>query len=154
MGDWFLEGYSVMTNFCVKVTNSIAKCQHSFANRMNSIVKATNSIAKTCNDNNSGEFVLPHSSFTRNQHKIHLNCSYVLTPWILIKSTPNLKYWYLPLDPQYVYKISVRLKYAYTSYSDLCFYALTELRYFFPKISVLLLKLLCFNSFNKVILFL
>ena len=28
------------------------------------------------------------------------------------------KYWYLPLDPQYVCQILARLKYAYVSYSD------------------------------------
>ena len=28
------------------------------------------------NNNNSGQFVLPYPSFTRNQHKIHLNCCY------------------------------------------------------------------------------
>ena len=26
-------------------------------------------------------------------------------------------YWYLPLDPQYVFQISARLEYAYTSYT-------------------------------------
>jgi len=26
------------------------------------------------NNNNSSQFVLPHPSFTRNQHKIHLDC--------------------------------------------------------------------------------
>ena len=30
------------------------------------------------------------------------------------------KYWYLPLDPQYVCQILARLKYAYVSYSDFC----------------------------------
>ena len=54
-GGWFLEAYSVMTNFRAKATNSIAKwtnsiakVTNSFANGMNSIAKATNSIAKTC----------------------------------------------------------------------------------------------------------
>jgi len=47
-GGWFLEAYSVMTNFRAKVTNSIAKVTNSFANGTNSIAKATNSIAKTC----------------------------------------------------------------------------------------------------------
>ena len=31
---------------------------------------------KTFNNSHSGQFVLPHSSFTRNQHEIHLNCCY------------------------------------------------------------------------------
>ena len=48
-GGWFLEVYSVMTNFRAKATNSIAKVTNSFANGTNSIAKATNSIAKTCN---------------------------------------------------------------------------------------------------------
>jgi len=55
MGGWFLEAYSVMTNFRAKATNSIAKgtnsiakVTNSFANGTNSIAKATNSIAKTC----------------------------------------------------------------------------------------------------------
>ena len=54
-GGWFLEAYSIMTNFRAKVTNSIAKwtnsiakVTNSFANGTNSIAKATNSIAKTC----------------------------------------------------------------------------------------------------------
>jgi len=47
-GGWFLEAYSVMTNFRSKATNSIAKVTNSFANGTNSIAKATNSIAKTC----------------------------------------------------------------------------------------------------------
>ena len=42
MGGWFLEAYSVMTNYRAKATNSIAK-------GMNSIANETNSIAKTCN---------------------------------------------------------------------------------------------------------
>jgi len=29
---------------------------------------------KKFNNSNSGEFVLPHPSFSRNWHKIHLNC--------------------------------------------------------------------------------
>ena len=41
-GGWFLEIYSVMTNFCAKATNSIAKWT-------NLIAEVTNSIAKTCN---------------------------------------------------------------------------------------------------------
>ena len=41
MGGWFLEAYSVMTNFHAKGTNSIAKVTNSLAN-------GTNSIAKTC----------------------------------------------------------------------------------------------------------
>jgi len=55
MGGWFLEAYSVMTNFHAKAmnskakwANSIAKVMNSFANGTNSIAKATNSIAKTC----------------------------------------------------------------------------------------------------------
>jgi len=62
-GGWFLEAYSVMTNFrakatnsiaqgtnsIAKVTNSFAKGTNSFAKGTNSIAKATNSIAKTCN---------------------------------------------------------------------------------------------------------
>jgi len=55
-GGWFLEAYSVMTNFCAKATNSIAqgmnsiaKWTNSFANGTNSIAKATNSIAKATN---------------------------------------------------------------------------------------------------------
>jgi len=65
-GGWFLEAYSVMTNFRVeetnsiaqgmnsiaKLTNSIAKVTNSFAKRTNSITIATNSIAKTCNVHN------------------------------------------------------------------------------------------------------
>ena len=61
-GGWFLEAYSVMTNFCAKatnsiaqgtnsiakVTNSIAKVMNSIAKGTNSIAKAMNSIAKTC----------------------------------------------------------------------------------------------------------
>ena len=61
---WFLEAYSVMTNFRAKATNSIAKgmnsianwtnsiakVMNSFANGMNSIVKVTKSIAKICNN--------------------------------------------------------------------------------------------------------
>ena len=61
-GGWFLEAYSVMTNFrakatnsiakgtnsIAKCTNSIAKVTNSFANGTNSIAKATNSIANTC----------------------------------------------------------------------------------------------------------
>ena len=31
---------------------------------------------KSFNYNNSGQFVLPHPSFTRNLLKIHLNCCY------------------------------------------------------------------------------
>ena len=31
---------------------------------------------KNFNNNNPGQFVLPHPSFTRNRHKIHLNCCY------------------------------------------------------------------------------
>ena len=31
---------------------------------------------KNFNNNNLGQFVLPHPSFTRNQHKIHWNCCY------------------------------------------------------------------------------
>jgi len=31
---------------------------------------------KSFNNNNSGQFVLPYPSFTRNQHKIHLNYYY------------------------------------------------------------------------------
>ena len=57
-GGWFLEAYSVMTNFHAKATNSnakatnsIAKWTNSIAKVMNSIAKATNSIAKTCNYN-------------------------------------------------------------------------------------------------------
>jgi len=60
-GGWFLEAYSVMTNFRAKATNpiaqgtnsiakwtnSIAKVTNSFADGTNSIAKATNSIAKT-----------------------------------------------------------------------------------------------------------
>ena len=42
-GGWFLEAYSVMTNFRAKATNSIAK-------GTNSIAKATNSIAKICKE--------------------------------------------------------------------------------------------------------
>ena len=34
------------------------------------------SMAKNLNSNNSSQFVLPHPSFTRNQHKIHLNRFY------------------------------------------------------------------------------
>ena len=34
--------------------------------------------SKNFNNNNSCQFVLPHPSFTRNQHKIHLNCCYQL----------------------------------------------------------------------------
>ena len=51
-GGWFLEAYSVMTNFrnsIAKEMNSIAKVMNSFANGTNSIAKVTNSIAKTCN---------------------------------------------------------------------------------------------------------
>jgi len=55
-GGWFLEAYSVMTNFRAKATNSIAKGTNSIANWTNSIAKVTNSfangtnsIAKTCN---------------------------------------------------------------------------------------------------------
>ena len=47
-GGWFLEAYSVMTNFRAKVTNSIAKGTNSKAKWTNSIAKVTNSIAKTC----------------------------------------------------------------------------------------------------------
>jgi len=46
MGGWFLEAYSVMTNFRTKVTNSIAKGTNSIAKWTNSIVKVTNSFAK------------------------------------------------------------------------------------------------------------
>jgi len=46
-GGWFLEAYSVMTNFHAKGTNS-------FANRMNSIAKAINSIAKACSIRTEG----------------------------------------------------------------------------------------------------
>ena len=66
-GGWFLEAYSVMTNFRAKATNSIvkgmnsiAKVTNSFANGTNSIAKAIsiakamNSIAKTCNYMSSG----------------------------------------------------------------------------------------------------
>ena len=35
-GGWFLEAYSVMTNFSAKATNSIAKVMNSFANGTNS----------------------------------------------------------------------------------------------------------------------
>ena len=49
MGGWFLEAYSVMTNFRAKATISIAKGMNSIAKVTNSIAKATNSIAKTCN---------------------------------------------------------------------------------------------------------
>ena len=49
-GGWFLEAYSVMTNFRAKATDSIAKVTNSFANGTNSIAKVTNSIAKTCNN--------------------------------------------------------------------------------------------------------
>ena len=31
---------------------------------------------KNFNNKNSDQFVLPHLSFNRNQHKIHLNCCY------------------------------------------------------------------------------
>jgi len=47
-GGWFLEAYSVMTNFHAKGMNSLAKVMNSFANGTNSIAKAMNSIAKTC----------------------------------------------------------------------------------------------------------
>jgi len=60
-GGWFLEAYSVMTNFCAKATNSIAQGTNSIAKWTNSIVKVTNSfangtnsIAKTCNN---GKFI-------------------------------------------------------------------------------------------------
>ena len=48
-GGWFLEAYSVMTNFRAKVTNSIAKGTNSIAKWTNSIAKVTNSIAKWTN---------------------------------------------------------------------------------------------------------
>ena len=48
-GGWFLEAYSVMTNFRAKATNSIVKWTNSIAKVTNSIAKVTNSIAKTCN---------------------------------------------------------------------------------------------------------
>ena len=40
-GGWFLEAYSVMTNFCANVMNS-------FANGMNSIAKTCNKISYSC----------------------------------------------------------------------------------------------------------
>ena len=43
----------------------------------------------------------------------------LIIPWTLNRFSPNW-YWYLLLDPQYMYQISTRLKYAYTSYSDFC----------------------------------
>jgi len=48
-GGWFLEAYSVMTIFCDKATNLIAKRMNSIAKVTNSVSKTTNSIAKTCN---------------------------------------------------------------------------------------------------------
>ena len=50
-GGWFLEAYSVITNFHAKVTDLIAKGTNSIAKWTNSIAKATNSIAKTCSKN-------------------------------------------------------------------------------------------------------
>jgi len=49
MGGWFLEAYSVMTNFRAKAMNSIAKGMNSIAKGMNSIAKGMNSIAKVTN---------------------------------------------------------------------------------------------------------
>jgi len=56
---WFLEAYSVMTNFRTKATkiakgtNSIAKWTNSIAKVTNSFANGTNSIAKTFNNNNT-----------------------------------------------------------------------------------------------------
>ena len=50
-GGWFLESYSVMTNFHAKATNWIAKEMNLIAKWTNSIAKETISIVKTCNGN-------------------------------------------------------------------------------------------------------
>jgi len=49
MSGWFLEAYSIMTNFRAKATNSIAKGMNSLAKWMNSIPKVTNLFANGTN---------------------------------------------------------------------------------------------------------
>ena len=58
MGGWFIEAYSVITNFCAKATNSIAKATNSIAKGMNSKAKWTNSIDKVTNYLQTGQIQL------------------------------------------------------------------------------------------------
>ena len=65
-GGWFLEAFSVITNFRTKATNSIAQ-------GMNSIAKWTNSIAKVMN------------SFANGINSIAQTCKNSVFPYLTLK---------------------------------------------------------------------